>query len=337
VERAAETGLRSFGEREILRVAARDVLDLADVHRTGAALSQVAESIIGAALGQLASPIPVAVIGMGRFGGRELAYSSDLDLRLVYDVPPGWDQAEAAAAADSISSSLRRLLGGSTPATGLYRVDFDLRPEGRQGPTARSLEAYALYYERWAQPWERQALLRGRYVAGDAELGERFAMIARNFLWDRPLRPEDVVEIRRIKARMERERVPAGEDPKFHLKLGPGSLSDVEWTVQLLQLEHGVQATGTLGALEELVAAHVVTPADGDVLAEAYRFCERTRNRLALMRDVPGDALPTTGPALSKLARSLGRSGSELRNDYTRVTRRSRRVVEKLFYGRDPG
>lgn len=333
-ERAAETGLRMFGEREILRVAARDVLDFANVDGTGAALSDIAESIIAAALRQVAPPIPVAVIGMGRFGGKELAYSSDLDLLVVYDLSPGSDPVEAAAAAEDASGSLRRLLGGSTPATGLYQVDFDLRPEGRQGPTARSVDAYALYYERWAQPWERQALLRGRFIAGDGEVGERFDTIARRFVWDRPLRSEDVVEIRRLKARMERERVPADEDPKFHLKLGPGSLSDIEWTVQLLQLEHGVTATGTLTALEGLVADKAVTSADAAVLAEAYRFCERTRNRLALVRDIPGDALPTTGPTLSKLARSLGRSGSELRNEYTRVTRRSRRVVERLFYGR---
>ena len=213
-----------------------------------------------------------------------------------------------------------QILGGSTPATGLYRVDTALRPEGRHGPQARSIEAYAAYYQRWALVWERQALLRGRWIAGDEDLGRRFGTLAQDFVWDRPLTPADLREIRRTKARMKRERVPPSEDPRFHLKLGPGSLSDIEWTTQLLQLEYRVQETGTVAALNELTAVGALSEPDRLVLVDAYTFCERTRNRLGLVREGSSDALPTTGPQLTALARSLGTTGSGLRDEYRRYT-----------------
>ncbi len=330
---AIERGLQLFTRAEILRIAARDALDLVGVDATGVALTDLAESVVDAALRIVDPPLPFAVVGMGRLGGRELAYTSDLDLVFVYEAPTGWSAAEAAARAESVAVALVRLVGGATPATGLYRVDTALRPEGRQGPQARSLEAFAVYYERWAQVWERQALLRGRIIAGDPDLGDRFAALASEFVWDRPIGPFDFREIRRTKARIERERVPASDDPKFHLKLGPGSLSDIEWTAQLLQLEHGVQATGTLAALDELAQRGALATDDHRVLVEAYRFCEHTRNRLALVWDGASNSLPTTGAHLTALARSLGTTGSGLRDEYRRRTRRARRVVERLFYG----
>jgi glutamate-ammonia-ligase adenylyltransferase len=328
-----ERGLRLLVQAESLRIAGRDVLDLAGVDVTGLALTDLAETVINAAVGIVDPPLPFAVIGMGRLGGRELAYNSDLDLLFVFDTPPGRRAEEAARDAEATATALIRLLAGTTPATGMYRVDTALRPEGRQGPQARSIDAYAAYYERWAQVWERQALLRGRFVAGHAELGDRFAELASHFVWDEPIGPAELREIRRTKARIERERVPPHEDPQFHLKLGPGSLSDIEWTTQLLQFVHGVSEAGTVAALDTLARGGVLAPADHQVLVEAYRFCERTRNRLALVRDGSSDSLPTTGRHLTALARSLGTSGSGLRDEYRRRTRRARRVVERLFYG----
>jgi glutamate-ammonia-ligase adenylyltransferase len=334
-EGGLERGLQLFTRAEHLRIAARDALGLVDVDVTGAALADLAESVVAASLRLVEPPLPFAVVGMGRLGGRELAYKSDLDLLFVYDTPAGWSAAEAAAQAESVAGALVRLLGGSTPATGLYRVDAGLRPEGRQGPLARSLDAYRAYYERWAQVWERQALLRGRFIAGDAGLGDRFTALAGGFVWGQPITFADLREIRRTKARIERERVPPSDDPKFHLKLGPGSLSDIEWTAQLLQLRHEVPATGTVTALDLLARGGALSPDDHRVLVDAYRFCERTRNRLALVWDGASDSLPTTGAHLTALARSLGTTGSGLREEYRRRTRRARRVVERLFYGND--
>lgn len=333
-EGGIETGLRAFAAAERLRIAARDVLAIED---PGPALSDLADAVITAALRHAEPQVPIAVIGMGRLGGRELGHGSDLDLLFVHDLAPGSGPAEAADAADAAVSSFVRLVGGSTPARGVYRIDLSLRPEGRQGPAVRSIGSYAVYYSRWAEPWERQALLRSRFVAGDPAVGRRFATIVGDFVWGRPLGPEEVVDLRRTKARMERERVPAGEDPKFHLKLGPGSLSDVEWTAQLLQLQHGVEAEGTLSALQALAAAGVVSASEESILVESYTFCDRTRNHLNLIREYPSDSLPSAGPQLSVLARSLGYTAGGLRNEYARRTRRARRVVEHLFYGRDDG
>jgi glutamate-ammonia-ligase adenylyltransferase len=330
---AVERGLRLFLRAEMLRIAARDVLDLSGVDTTGLALTELAETVISATLRIAQPPLPFAVIGMGRLGGRELAYSSDLDLLFVFETPPGQRPQDAASDAEATATALIRVLAGTTPAAGMYRVDTALRPEGRQGPQARSIDAYAAYYERWAQVWERQALLRGRFIAGDEALGNRFAALANDFVWGSPIGALELREIRRTKARIERERVPPNEDPQFHLKLGPGSLSDIEWTTQLLQLLHGVRQTSTMAALDTLARRGLVAPADHQVLVEAYRFCERTRNRLALVRDGASDSLPTTGRHLTALGRSLGTTGSGLRDEYRRRTRRARQVVERLFYG----
>jgi glutamate-ammonia-ligase adenylyltransferase len=265
---------------------------------------------------------------MGRFGGAELSYASDLDVLVVFD-------GEASPQVELAAEQLLRVVQGPAPASRLYVLDAGLRPEGRQGPLARSVDAFDVYYRRWAQVWERQALLRARVAAGDRGVGERFMTVAAAFLWDGPFGDSEIRDIRRMKARIEHERIPAGEDPQFHLKLGRGSLSDVEWTVQLLQLRHGVAATGTLEALDALLAAGALAERDAAVLGDAYRFCEQTRNRWYLVQGAAGDSLPGMGRRLTHLARSLGTTPAELREEYRRRTRRARQVVERLFYGRD--
>jgi glutamate-ammonia-ligase adenylyltransferase len=339
-------GLASLVRGEMLRAQARDVLGRANVPETARSLTCLAEAFVEVALGAVAAApgafagasgeIPVtwppvegiAVVAMGRFGGAELAYGSDLDVLLVFD-----DTKLAAEDAEPYAEAFLKLMNGATPVQRLYDLDLSLRPEGRKGSLARSLKAFEGYYDRWAQVWERQALTRGRVVAGDPAVGTRFVEIASHFVWDKGLSDDDAREIRRMKARIERERVPSGEDPQFHLKLGPGSLSDVEWTVQLLQLRTGVRAEGTLEALGSLTSAGALGTDDANVLAEAYRFCEAARNRLYLVRGRPGDSLPPPGHHLTALARSLGMTAPELRDQYRRLTRRARRVTERVFYG----
>src|SRR4051794_1171392 len=129
---------------------------------------------------------------------------------------------------------------GATTAEGhTFRIDANLRPEGKKGPLARSLDGYRSYYDNWALTWEFQSLLKARPVAGDPEVAEQFCAMVEPYVFRDPFPAESIREVRRMKARVERERIPPGEDPLFHLKLGRGSLSDVEWTVQLLQLIHG--------------------------------------------------------------------------------------------------
>jgi glutamate-ammonia-ligase adenylyltransferase len=318
-------------EEQHVRIAARDLLDIDDVVTTGRSLARLGEALLEAALDVVGPTMAFTVVGMGRLGGAEMSYASDYDVILVFD------DAEDAEG-EGVAESLLHLMHGPSPSQRVAAVDLGLRPEGGQGRLARDLGGYAAYFERWAETWERQALVRARVVAGDADLGARFMALAGSFVWDRPLTDGDVADIRRMKARIERERISARDDPQFHLKLGRGSLSDIEWTVQLLQLRHGVRGTATMATLDELGSRAVLPPADVDALRDAYRFCERTRNRWHLVGALaggasPGDALPTQADQLSHLARSLGTTPGTLRDDYRRVTRRARRVVERAFYG----
>jgi [glutamine synthetase] adenylyltransferase / [glutamine synthetase]-adenylyl-L-tyrosine phosphorylase len=330
-------GLRRFKRRELLRIAARDVLGFATIEATERELAALAEACVEAALHALRPPLSFAVIGMGRLGGAELSYASDLDVLFVYD---GEDAADFGAA-EQIAEQLVREIGGITPEGQTFRIDPNLRPEGKKGPLARSLSAYRAYYERWAQTWEFQALLKARPVAGDAAVADQFVALIEPFVFREPFPDEAVREVRRMKARIERERIPPNEDPRFHLKLGRGSLSDVEFTVQLLQLQHGAQhpairTTSTIDALHQLRATGSLEPRDADALEESYRFCERARNARYLLTGKPGDALPTDGREATRLARLTGyvhQPQASLRDDYRRVTRRARRVVERVFYG----
>jgi len=335
---ARRAGLRRFKRRHLLRIAARDLLDLAPLETTERELASVADACVAAALRALAPTVPFAVIGMGRLGGRELSFASDIDVLFVYD---GVDVTDFDAA-EHTARELMREIGTITPEGQTFRIDVNLRPEGKRGPLARSLEAYRTYYERWALTWEFQSLVRARPVAGDPEVGARFCELIEPFVYRDPFPSEEIREIRRIKARVERERIPPGEDPQFHLKLGKGALTDIEFTAQLLQLEHGaahpkVREPSTTRALEALADAGLLAREDADTLLEAYRFCERARNARYLVTGKPGDALPT-GRDAARLARLLGyvhRPEAELRDDYRRVTRRARRVVERVFYGQE--
>ncbi len=325
-----QRALRRWTERQLLGVMARDVLHDEALGQVSADITSLAEASLETALASLEPGLGLAVIALGRFAGAELSYASDLDVVVVYDGSTPADYEEATR----LTMSLRRFVDGPTPAERIWDLDLDLRPEGRQGPVARTLGGYAAYFDRWALVWERQAMARARPVAGDPILGERFMDLLERFVWEPGLSLDDEREIRRMKARVERERIPLGEDPTFHLKLGRGSLSDIEWTAQLLQLRRRVREPSTVGALQRLVDQGLLDPADADVLRSAYRFCEATRNRLFLVRGGPGHSLPQESTELLRLARSLGTTPSDLREQYRRVTRRARRVVERLFYGR---
>ena len=334
-------GLRRFSRRELLRIAARDILGLASLDVTGRELSALAEACLEGALGYLRPPVPFAVIGLGRLGGGELSYASDIDVMFVYDGDRGGDPGDTFEQAEHVATRLVQEIGATTAEGRTFRIDTRLRPEGPTGPLARSLDSCAVYYAQWGLTWERQALTQARVVAGDAELGARFLARAADVVYGRPFTDDDTRAVRRAKARVERERIPPGEDPQFHLKLGRGSLSDVEFTVQLLQLLHGgarpaVRVPGTMAALHALEDERLLAADDAAALAASYRFCERARNALHLLDGRPSDSLPVHAPDLVRLGRLLGyvhRPEAALRDDYRRRTRRARRTVEHLFYG----
>lgn len=325
----AQLALRRWHRRHLLGVIARDVAGHAEVAEVGSDLTALAEAVVETALALADPQVPFAVIGMGRLGGRTLSYGSDVDLLFVHD----GDGEAGRVEAERVAASLLRMLRGPTAATRVIDVDADLRPEGTKGPMTRSLDSYTAYLDRWAEVWERQALLRARSVAGDVRVARGFTDLVEFGAWRRRPTPDDAREIRRIKARVEGERIPRGVDPWRHLKLGPGGLADVEWTVQLLQWTAGVRGRATTAALGRLVEVGIVDPDDAAVLSDAYWWCEKVRNRAWLTLGA-GDVLPESLDRLATLARSLDSSPSDLIESHRRRVRRSRRVVERLFYDR---
>jgi len=350
---AAVVAARSVRRRELFRTAAADVLGrFADAPEPAAdALTALNTATIAGALqactaaaeqaagGRL--PTRLAVIGMGRYGGGELGYGSDADVMFVHDPLPGADETQASNAARHVFEEVRRLLQLPSTEPALL-IDADLRPEGRQGPLVRTIASYAAYYRRWSRTWESQALLRARPVAGDEELGAAFAELIDPMRYPAEgVSDADLLEIRRIKARVETERLPRGADPTTHTKLGPGGLADVEWTVQLLQLQHGhrvegLRTTRTREALAAAVAAGLLDLDAAEDLDAAWVQAGRVRNAVMLVRGRPGDSFPGDPRELAGVARYLGYGtghAGQMVDDYRRRARRARVVVEELFYG----
>ncbi|MFE3635423.1 bifunctional [glutamine synthetase] adenylyltransferase/[glutamine synthetase]-adenylyl-L-tyrosine phosphorylase [Streptomyces sp. NPDC059168] len=362
-ENAAQgvTAARGVRRRELFRTAAADIVGSygtetspaeadqgALVDRVGSAVSDLTAATLAGTLRAVARegwgdtlPTRFAIIAMGRFGGNELGYGSDADVLFVHEPQDGVAEQEATAAANKVVSEMRRLLQLPSADPPLL-IDAGLRPEGKTGPLVRTLKSYEAYYRRWSLVWESQALLRAEPVAGDADLGRRFIELIDPLRHPQAGLGEDAVrEIRRLKARMESERLPRGADPKLHTKLGPGGLSDVEWTVQLLQLrygarEPGLRTTRTRAALAAAREAGLLSAEDTAVLDEAWVLATRVRNAVMLVRGRAGDTFPTEPRELSAVGRYLGYGSGhagDMLDAYRRTARRARTVVEHQFYG----
>ncbi|KAA5826719.1 bifunctional [glutamine synthetase] adenylyltransferase/[glutamine synthetase]-adenylyl-L-tyrosine phosphorylase [Saccharopolyspora hirsuta] len=347
----AAAAARSLRRHELLRIACGDLLGLVEPTAVFQALSNIWVAVLESALdvsirdtAKSSGDVParIAVIGMGRLGGAELGYGSDADVMFVCEPVDGADETTAVRFATTVVEQVRRLLGAPSQDPPL-EVDIDLRPEGRQGALVRTLDSYLSYYRRWGEVWEAQALLRARHVAGDQDLGERFCRAVDPIRYpEGGLDETKAREIRRIKARVDSERLPRGADPATHTKLGRGGLADVEWTLQLLQLQHahehpGLRTTSTLDGLRAATEAGVLDAGDADELAQAWTLAMRVRNAVMLVRGKPGDQLPKQTRELNAVAAALGYPAEvdtgEVVDDYLRVTRHARAVVERVFYG----
>ncbi|MFF9380708.1 bifunctional [glutamine synthetase] adenylyltransferase/[glutamine synthetase]-adenylyl-L-tyrosine phosphorylase [Streptomyces globisporus] len=353
--------VRGVRRRELFRTTAADLIGSygtedspaeqdhgALVDRVGSAVTDLNAATIAGALRaavreQWGDTLPTrfAVIGMGRFGGHELSYGSDADVLFVHQPREGVSDEEAGRAANAVVTEMRRLLQLPTADPPLL-IDADLRPEGRTGPMVRTLKSYGAYYRRWSLVWESQALLRAEPMAGDEELGRSFVELVDPLRYPMEGLGEDAVrEIRRLKARMESERIPRGADPTLHAKLGRGGLSDVEWTVQLIQMQHGwaepgLRTTRTREALAAACAADLIPAEDAQTLDEAWVLAARVRNAVMLVRGRPGDTFPSDPRELTAVGRYLGYEPGhvgDMLDDYRRITRRARAVVEERFYG----
>ncbi|GAA1467650.1 bifunctional [glutamine synthetase] adenylyltransferase/[glutamine synthetase]-adenylyl-L-tyrosine phosphorylase [Microbacterium thalassium] len=341
----AMRAVRALRRRELLRTAIAGMVGVATIEDVARSLTTITEVTIQAALRAVRrevvppedAELDFSVIAMGRFGGSELGFGSDADVLYVYRAN-GVDPERAGRLATRIVQELRR---HSEDHRVPLDLDADLRPEGRSGPMVRSLDSYTEYYHRWSLSWEAQALLRARGAAGSVKLIRDFMALADEVRYPAAADPQGLREIKRIKARVENERLPQGVDPRRHLKLGPGSLSDVEWLVQMLQLQHAhripeMRTTSTMAALRAAEAAGIVAPSDAERLSSAWRLASRLRSANTLLSGQTSDVLPTDRVRLDGIGRLLEyppRSATQVEEAYMGATRRARRVFEKLFYG----
>ena len=341
----AAASIRAIRRKETLRVAMGAALGIIDLERTSQGLTDLTESYL-IAIQEIATKFLIekqgplchelALVAMGRFGGAELGFGSDADVMFVYRVL-GEDVNKAQAEAEILVSEIRRL---SADQSLEFELDLDLRPEGKNGPIVRSIDSYAAYYKRWAGTWESQALLRARLISGEQAISSAFVELIDQYRYPEVIEQAAVVEIRRIKARVEVERLPQGADPKRHLKLGRGSISDVEWLVQLFQLKYAsanpqIQTPHTLPALEQMEACGLINNSDARVLKEAWVLSSSIRSNAMLYLNKRTDVLPLDRQQLEGIARLNGypRGGaSSLEQDYLAATRRGRAVFEKLFF-----
>ncbi len=343
--------IRAIRRRELFRISAAELLGETDIDTVGAALSRLSDATLEASLrtvvaeeiirlGIEKAPTRIAIIAMGRYGGFELSYASDADVLFVHQPVEGADGGEATQFALKVISDLRRLLAlpGADPP---LELDADLRPEGRQGSLVRTLPAYASYYAKWSGIWEAQALLRADAVVGDPQVRDAFIdMIDPLRYREGGLTEDEIIEIRRIKGRVDQERLPRGADPNTHLKLGRGGLADIEWTAQLLQLRHayavpGLRTRRTVEALEAARDASLIDADDAETLIDAWRMVSRVRNAVTLARGRPSDSLPAGPVEQHAVATILGYpagSTDEMVNDYLRMTRLAHGVVERVFW-----
>jgi [glutamine synthetase] adenylyltransferase / [glutamine synthetase]-adenylyl-L-tyrosine phosphorylase len=341
---AAVEAIRAIRRRELFRVAAGDLLEEYDVVSVGAALTDLASATIDATLAVARETssdlVPrIAVIAMGRWGGREMSYASDADAMFVMEDAAG--DGDPTKVATAVINEMRTLLTRPSADPALS-IDADLRPEGKGGALIRSLTAYRNYYSRWSSTWELQALVRADALAGDEELGRALMAEIDARRWpEGGLTTSQLMEIRKLKARVEAERLPRGANPAKHTKLGPGGIADVEWTVQLLQLQHAqklpaLRSSQTMLALRAARDAGLIDSMDVGHLEAAWTLASRIRNQIMLMRGRGSDSLPSDNRELAILAELLGYGpgeSSHLLADYRRVTRRARSVVERIFWG----
>ena len=337
----ARKALQSIRHREILRVAMGSILGVNDDATTSFGLSAIMEATLDGALQLAVRDEPrnpeIAIVAMGRFGGEETGFGSDADVMFVYRDTPAISGNDATRRAERIVSRIKEILEDHRVP---FDLDTDLRPEGKNGVTVRSLESYAAYYQRWSLSWEAQALLRARPAVGNDGLLADFTAVIEPVRYPASMSVDDLREIRRIKARVEKERLPQGANPTRHLKLGRGSLSDVEWLVQMLQLQHAhahpeLKTTSTRAAMRAAVEIGLVSQSDADVLMAAWYLASRIRSALTLWGSPTSDMLPIDRFDLDGIARLMGypaHSAAVLEEDYLSATRRARTAFERLFF-----
>ena len=354
--------LRRYKRREYLRIGARDLVGLAPVEETTAELSTLADFTLDTAYrfcraslerrhGQVRMPGAsrrnrFVILGMGKLGGRELNFSSDIDLIYLYETDePATSRALPPPEFFSrLAEDLTRAMGEVTEDGIVFRTDLRLRPMGSQGPSAQPVAAASLYYESWGQCWERSALIKARPVAGDIELGEAFLEDIRPFVYRRYLDFSTVEELREMKARIERQQLAGGDGARRNVKLGHGGIREVEFFIQALQLVNGgydarIRQRNSLEALAELSRHGYVPAEESEAMSAAYRFLRNVEHKIQILAHQQTHEIPDGAAHERTLARRLGylepRDAEEQAfwQDYQTHTGVVRASFQRLFYG----
>ncbi|MGD1084890.1 MAG: hypothetical protein ABSA47_09100 [Verrucomicrobiota bacterium] len=364
--------LRLFKQREMLRVAARDLARLGGTLEITREISDIADACLDAVLrlciqplvrrlGRPHHPAPdgrwqpteFCVLGLGKLGGQELNYSSDVDVLFLYSEEghlfktrprPGEQTGKSMAShefftrlAESMIAEITRL----TPQGALYRIDLRLRPEGQAGPLVRSLGSFETFYAQWGQTWERMMLIKARPVAGDAELGAEFLEMIQPFRYPRSLGEAAFRDVAAAKSRLEREVVKPGELDR-NVKLGRGGIREIEFIAQTLQLLHAgrlpfLQGAATVPTLEKLASYRLLSTDDAKSLIAAYLFLRDVEHRLQMDEGWQTHTIPTARLARERLARLMGFDSLETfeaaRQSHSSLVRR---LYEQTFGAGEP-
>jgi glutamate-ammonia-ligase adenylyltransferase len=350
--------LRRFKYRQLLRIGARDLLGDADLTQTTEELSHLADACLGeawrmaeaAARADWGAPLDaegaetgLAIIGMGKLGGRELNYSSDIDLMFAYggEGETAGGPEGRVATGDHFARVCRDIVAmmeESTEEGYAFRVDLRLRPEGRVGPIALSLDAFRAYHVDRAALWERQALLKARVAAGDERVGARFMAWAQGVVYRSGADPQIVPAIRAMKREIDRSLTGKGDGLERNVKLGRGGIREIEFIVQALQLLYGgddpwLREPGTLRAIFRLTERGYLAPALGGVLSEAYGHLRTVEHRLQILHEFQTHTLPQEPEALVHLARRVGLAGTgaQVTRAFQRRHRRMTSAVNRAF------
>jgi [glutamine synthetase] adenylyltransferase / [glutamine synthetase]-adenylyl-L-tyrosine phosphorylase len=343
----AVTALRVAYRRELSRLALWDCeapSGLAVVDAVARGLADLAGAVLDVSLdiarrqhGFTPDDVPLAIIGMGKAGAAELNYLSDVDVIYVTEVPEGANPESVVSRATTLARDTARGIMEFGLEPGLWEVDANLRPEGKDGSLVRTLESHVAYYQRWASDWEFQALIKARPLAGDRELGIRYRSALEPLIWAASGRAGFVEQVQRMRERVT-ENIPA-EDVDYQIKLGPGGLRDIEFTIQLLQLVHGatdesVRIRDTLGALQALSSAGYVGRAEAAEFDMAYRTLRLLEHRIQLSKLQRTHLMPRDDDAVRILARStrLAENSSDLIAQWRGIQVAVRSLHEKLFY-----
>jgi len=314
------TVLRRYRNGEILRIGLGDLLGLRDIREINAELTVLAEVLVDAVwrtarreagAGEGGGEGSFAVVAMGKMGGREMNYGSDLDIVFIYEGPEASRELHT-----RVAQRLITFLSSPTGEGVLYRIDMRLRPSGHSGPLVTTLEAFERYHREDAMVWERQALTKARWVGGDTALQEKVVRVLEDLVFGRPFGPGQLEEVVRVRGRMEEEIAREGKEPYFDIKTGRGGLVDIEFAVQVLQLAHGgvnpsLRTPSTLKALESMVKTGLVEQKQYNTLRRAYLFYREIENRSQIFQDRSDSRIPVEAGEAIPMAKRAGYPGDE--------------------------